>query len=677
MLKKGPRCAALFFSVPSYQKIILAFSPVLLVTLAYSVLQSGSNGSFLFDDYVNLPALGDYGGVHSWHTLALYLTSGLGDPAGRPLSLLSFLIDATDWPASPQPFLRTNILLHLLNGLLLVLVLLHLARTRRLDELHAQKAAIFGAGIWLLHPLFLSTTLYIVQREAMLPALFTLLGILAWLAGRRSLIERSAKGRGYLLLFIGSIVCTTLAVLCKANGALLPLLLLVTEATVLAGTQSSLDFVRARRIFLGPPVFALTIFLLCSLPHWIAAAPGARSWTLGQRLLTEPRVLIDYLQALGIPRAIGNGIFHDNFQVSTDWLHPISTPVAIMLVTFCIAAACKWRRFLPIISFAILFFFSAHLLESSVVPLELYFEHRNYLPAMMAFWPLALWLTGPGRLAIARAIASMLLLAGLSMDTHIGAQKWSHPAELAMEWANRQPDSPRAQAYAAQHEMSAGRYKAAQSRLLNALADRPDEPQLAFNLADAQCNLGGVTASTVEAMKYAVANNPSAARLDFSWLSDAAEHPNACLGLDSQIIGDVVHALRGNIHFVGAAGREQDFDHIEGLLALHRGEPEQALREFDLALAILPKPQIALTQAALLAGAGRPDLGLRHLDEYSRRQPKPIEFGLSPLTFHAWLLDRAGYWPDALAQLRHVLADETTKLQDARNSATSPRVPNS
>src|SRR3546814_10616348 len=69
-----------------------------------------------------------------------------------------------------------------------------------------------GAGMWLLHPLFVSTTLYIVQREAMLPATFTLLGLLAWLHGR----ARIASGdvwRGLVWIAAGLGGCTVLGVL--------------------------------------------------------------------------------------------------------------------------------------------------------------------------------------------------------------------------------------------------------------------------------------------------------------------------------------------------------------------------------------------------------------------------------------------------------------------------------
>ena len=137
---------------------------------------AGLQGGFLFDDWVNLNALGATGPVDNWPTLLRYISSGAADPTGRPLALLSFLIDARDWPADPAPFLRTNLVLHLVNGVLLfaLLRLLGTAAPSRAGDTarDATGPALLGAAAWMLHPLFVSTTLYVVQREAMLSTLF-------------------------------------------------------------------------------------------------------------------------------------------------------------------------------------------------------------------------------------------------------------------------------------------------------------------------------------------------------------------------------------------------------------------------------------------------------------------------------------------------------------------------
>src|SRR5688572_10081009 len=85
------------------------FAGVLI--LGFLVYWPGLAGGFLFDDFVNLNALGATGRVDDAPAFWRFITSGTADPFGRPLSLLSFLADARAWPADPAPFLRTNVLL--------------------------------------------------------------------------------------------------------------------------------------------------------------------------------------------------------------------------------------------------------------------------------------------------------------------------------------------------------------------------------------------------------------------------------------------------------------------------------------------------------------------------------------------------------------------------------------
>jgi len=667
--KKGRFTRPFFFLMRQLSIIAPALSVLTLLALAWWALAPGLDGGFLFDDYANLPALGEYGGVRDSYTLALYLTSGLGDLTGRPLSVLSFLVDARNWPAAPYPFLRTNILLHLLNGLLLICVLWRLGRACNLAVAHAWHAAVLGAALWLLHPLLLSTTLYIVQREAMLPATFVLLGMLAWIGGRERW-QRGDHRSALTLLIIGSIACTTLATLCKANGILLPLLLLITEATVLARTPFNARFARWRGILLGVPVVGIALVFITSAPEWADGAATNRPWTLAQRALTEPRVLLDYVALLAFPRSITQGVFHDNFTASTSWLQPWSTLPALLCVIASIGTGWLLRRRWPLAAFAVLFYFAGHLLESTIVPLELYFEHRNYLPAMTAFWPLAVWLSDPGTsLRRTRAAAAFLCVAMLIFCTHVGASYWGKPEQLALAWAQRNPDSPRAQAYAAQFEMAQGDYAAAEKRLQKALAAYPQQTQLAFNLATAECARGGLRDETFLAMRDAIKRDATAAQLDFVWLRDAIARAQSgtCRGVDLARVESLVQAGRENPFFSGAPGRVQDFDHLQGLIALARGDSNGALAAFDRAADELPKPQIVLEQAALLGSAGHPALGLRHLDGYLVAHPlHPAAFGLGPTALHAWLLDHENYWRAEFTRVRQLLAEKNGTADNAQ-----------
>jgi hypothetical protein len=366
----------------------------------------GLHGTFLFDDFGNLPTLGATGPVDTWPTFWRYITSGAADPTGRPLALLTFLLDAHNWPAHPYPFKRTNLILHLLNGALLFLLLRRLGRDafRDAEKRRIDLAAAIGAGFWILHPLFVSTTLYIVQREAMLPATFTLFGLLAWLYGRAA-IGRGQTLRGLVWIAIGLGGCTVLGVLSKANGILLPTLALVVEYVLLrSSVPRGASYVTVDRH--RQSIYRRSMWLFGWLPTAIVAGylleqgwsgltrgiSSVRPWTLGQRLLTEPRVLLDYLDLLWLPRPFTPGLFNDHIQASASLWSPTSTLPALLAIVALITGSWLLRRRWPALALAVLFYFVGQSLESSTVALELYFEHRNYLPAMLMFWPLALWL---------------------------------------------------------------------------------------------------------------------------------------------------------------------------------------------------------------------------------------------------------------------------------------------
>src|SRR5690606_28740337 len=61
---------------------------------------------------------------------------------------------------------------------------------------------------------------------------------------------------------------------------------------------------------------------------------------------------------------------------------PPSTAVSILALAIASALAVVVRKRAPGIFVGWFFFLAAHLVESSFLPLELYFEHRNYLPAL-------------------------------------------------------------------------------------------------------------------------------------------------------------------------------------------------------------------------------------------------------------------------------------------------------
>jgi hypothetical protein len=631
--------------------------------LTVGIYLPGLHGGFLFDDFANLTALAAPGPVDNWPAFWRYITSGTADPTGRPLTLLTFLIDARNWPADPFPFKRTNLILHLINGALLYALLIRLGEWVTTDLKRRQTAALLGTALWLLHPLLVSTTLYIVQREAMLPATCVLAGLLIWLHGRQQLATGHLRS-GVIWSMVGLGGFTVLGVLSKANGALLPCFALVIEAVLLRPRQQIFQQREwcAHRVlmwlFAIIPASAICLYVLrvgvLGILH--GGNAGIRSWSYAQRLLTEPRVLMDYLTLLWLPRPFSSGLFNDQYAASTSLIQPLATLPALLGVMALIAAAWWFRRRYPAWSLAILFYFAGHLLESTTIALELYFEHRNYVPALLMFWPLALWLTDTRTLKIPKRALMVALPLGLALMTHARAEVWGNVHTQALVWAQINPESPRAQANAAQILTKSGQPREAAHRLQVLLKSKPGESQLAFNLIGAHCQTGGITPDDVAAARTAMQGSANTGSLFAHWFERTLPVAMAgrCPGLTPDVLLQLIDAGLKNPRMAGA-GRQQDLIYLRGTIALARHQPDVALGDFSRALDLQVRPALALKGAAALGEAGYPRQGLHLLDHYEqvRNQTMPPRAGMGAV--HEWVLTRQRYWPNEVAHLRHQL----------------------
>jgi len=629
-----------------------------LLLLAWFAYRPGLAGGFVFDDFVNLDALGKTGRIDDWAAFWRYLTSGSADPTGRPLALLSFLLDARDWPADPRPLLCTNVLLHLANGALLFALLRQLGR--RLDGASARTdaAALLGAGLWLLHPLFVSTTLYIVQREAMLAATFTLLGLLAWGHGRALLARSPRVGTAWMLCGIG--LGTLLATLCKANGALLPLLAWVLDATVYRRDGETPLAKRLRILLLVLPGMLLIAYVLSKLAQW-STPIESRPWTIGQRVLTEPRVLLDYLRLLLVPRVLSNGVYNDGYAWSTGWLHPASTLPALLGVLALVGGGFALRKRAPALAAALLFFFAGHVVESTTIPLELYFEHRNYLPALLLGWPLARMLVRWRAPVALRSAIAAALLAMLAAITWQRATLWADQPRMAALWAAANPGSSRALATQALFAMQANRPDLAMATLSAPWRQRPHDLQLALNYANAACMARGPTRADIAAVGAALQHATEGDQLVYRWLGDALELAQAggCPGVDVDTVERWTRDALANPRLAAMPGRRQDLHSVLGRIALARGDTTGAMQEFRNALDAWPAPGAAAQQSALLASSGHPAQGLALLDHYASIEPlRKRASGWNMQRLHQWVLERQGYWPNEFAELRRKMRED-------------------
>lgn len=433
---------------------------ILLTVVAGLVYLPGLSGGFLFDDYPNLEDMGNYGGVVDLETFRAFIFSGWSGPTGRPVSLASFLLNDNTWPSHAPRFKKTNLLIHILCGLLLCWTTLLLLRNfKSVSERQAQWVAVLACALWLLHPYMVSTTLYVVQRMAQLATLFCLVGIAWYLCARMQLIR--TPRRAYISMSLALAMGTLLATFSKENGALLPLLILVIEFCLPKEGKPAWQW---RAVFLWLPSIAIMLLLARYIDFSDNPWPN-RNFNQIERLLTETRIVSEYLLHLFVPRIEGNGLYQDGYVISKGLFEPVSTFLAIAFLLMLIILAFFARKRAPLVTLAILFFFAAHLMESTVVGLELYFEHRNHLASLFLFLPLAYYgVVFSGRFKLLPMILIIILGLFASM-TWMRASLWGDSEKLEMYWLQSAGDSPRAINSMAAFYINNGQYEKANDYL--------------------------------------------------------------------------------------------------------------------------------------------------------------------------------------------------------------------
>ena len=359
----------------AHDKLSAVYVPIAAVITFTAVIAAywmGLDGPFLFDDFASIATLGSHGGVTDWETFKSFVFGGNAGPTGRPLAKATFLLDANNWPTEPWPFKRTNLLIHLINGTLLAALSYQILRLLEFENRQAQWVAIAAAGAWLLHPFLVSTTLYVVQRMTQLSAMFVFAGLVGYLYGRTRL--EGDRVRAYLIMSCSLVLGTFLAVISKENGALLPLLALVLEMTVVASNQRYRSQLNrpwfAAFVILPAITIGLYLVYITSRADLFAITPP-RDFSLYERALTQPRILTDYLYNWFIPKLYTTGVFQDHFLKSTALLSPVTTVLAIVLHGGLAMLALTKRREWPLFALVVLFFYGGHLVESTVVNLSL------------------------------------------------------------------------------------------------------------------------------------------------------------------------------------------------------------------------------------------------------------------------------------------------------------------
>ncbi len=430
---------------------------VLAIILAatWLVYMPGLTGGWFLDDYGNIVnnnalALPDLSFGTLWHAMWSFNAG----PLGRPISLATFAVERYLFGLNTYAFKVTNLAMHLATAFFLAGFTRSLLRAWRqrfaqgISLTYVDWMALAVIGLWALHPVNLEPVLYTVQREAILAVLFMACGLWAYVALRQRL------GTTWVVLALLVVVValfTGLSALSKETGVLLPVFLLLIEFFIFQFRDH--DGARARKLWL---LYVLLLVLPAAgglywtLPSVLHGGYVSRDFTLGERVLTESRVVIFYLGLILGPRLSAMSLYHDDFTISTGLLSPPTTLLSFLLIGLLLLLAWALRRRSPLVGLGIAWFFAGQVLESTIWPLEIAFEHRIYL----ADWGIILavvfgaaWLARRIRWRGTRpvlAAVACLAVAGVGSATAVRAWHWRSDLALAKVESRDHPQSPRA-----------------------------------------------------------------------------------------------------------------------------------------------------------------------------------------------------------------------------------------
>jgi Flp pilus assembly protein TadD len=339
---------------------------------------SSINSSFHLDDFINFAKNPDAKITDlSLSTLKkAAFTDATAAGGSRPLARLSFAINYYFGGESTTSYHVVNIIIHALNAFLIYLVILTLFGYDTADDEKKGKLALsafFTAIYWLVTPFNSQAVIYVVQRMTLMMTLFFLLAFLFYVKGRK---RKNAK------YFILSVVFFMLSFLSKQNALIFPLIIVLYELIFERGgdLKSVTKNERIILIILTIILFSPLIIFWDLIDNLFMTSADIWGFTYYERELTQFRVLVFYFSLMILPIPGRLSIIHDIVK-STSLFSPVTTFFSIIFVSGLFVVAILRIKKSPYFSFALLWFFITMSVEA-ILPIQLMFEHRMYLPGI-------------------------------------------------------------------------------------------------------------------------------------------------------------------------------------------------------------------------------------------------------------------------------------------------------
>ncbi len=361
--------------------------------------------------------------------------------------MLSFALNYYFFQESVLSYKVINIAIHIANAcLVFFLSLLVLRRTgfAPASERINIWAAFSIALLWALSPINLTSVLYLIQRMVSLGAFFALISLICWMTWRKILEAEGSFQVGLFLLFI---VNFCLAILSKETYLLIGVVVYLFE-WVLFRRVRPIE-IHLARFQLALLVVLILVFLgvLVKSPEMIVGDYNQRNFSMYERVITQSRILIFYLQMIIAPSNLQLGLYHDGFLISKGLFEPVTTLFSIASLLVLLVAALIKVRANRLFSIGVFWYFGWHLLESSFISLELVHEHRNYLASLGVFWVVLFFFNATASRIQIRWLLPVIVTVLIIVNggtTMLRAHEWSNLSEHALAEVIHHPGSVRA-----------------------------------------------------------------------------------------------------------------------------------------------------------------------------------------------------------------------------------------
>ena len=371
--------------VNPYRQHLIVFATLAIVLL--TIYSNSFHGVWHFDDFDNV---GNNPGVHvkSLNWEELQKTFFIKGKISRPFAYLTFGLNYYFGGLEVFGYHVVNFIIHLLAALFLFLFLNETLRLPSLRDRYGEKAFVISfiaTLLWAVNPVQATSVTYLVQRMSSMAGLFFIMAMFFHVRGRTS--TSRARAVTYFTLCV---VAFLLAVGSKENAVMLPVILWLYDLFFIQGLTSR--NIRKNIIILAPVVFSvIAIGLIYKGFSSLIQGYDTRPFTMAERLMTQPRVVFFYLSLLFYPIPSRLTLLYD-IDISRSLFEPWTTLPAIVALFLAVILSLLSARRWPLLSFCVLYFFINHVVEGSFLPLEMVYEHRNYIPSMMLFLPVAVFI---------------------------------------------------------------------------------------------------------------------------------------------------------------------------------------------------------------------------------------------------------------------------------------------